>query len=143
MTTDPDEPAIPRPLLDPFTEDTTRRFREAFDAARVSGDYAEVMRVSNLLAAEAMVDPDLVLGMGLFRLSLDALSEGDEAEAQLLQLLIKELCSPETGRRIIIGSYLNVGLRNGWLPAAAHDALTKAAAGSTGEPLVARIERRE
>lgn len=143
MTTDPDQPAIPRPLLDPFTEDTTRQFREAFDVARVTGDYAEVMRVSNLLAAEGMVEPDLVLALGLFKLSISASAAGDPAEAALLVELIKELCSPESVRTAVIGGYLSAGLQWGWLPAHAHDVLTNAVAGTGTASVVARIERRD
>ncbi len=142
MTTNPDEYAIARPLLDPFTEDTTRRFREALDVARVSGDYDEVMRVSNLLAAEGMFDADTVLAIGLFKLSIDARTAGDQGEAALLIELIKEVCSPEAARTAMIGGYLSAGLRQGWLPEHAHDLLTEAVAGTKSAFLVARIERR-
>lgn len=143
-------PAITRPLLDPFTEDATRRLREAIDAARESGDYAEVGRVSNHLAAEGDVSADLVLAMGLFRLSVKASEAGDQAEAERLLSLIKTLCTPEAARTALVGGFIAAGLGQGWLPAHAYDAMISAVYPS-GEidtstefgHALARIERRE
>jgi hypothetical protein len=149
VTSNPDGPAIPRPLLDPFTEDATRRLREALDAARVSGDYAEVGRVSNHLAAEGDVSADQVLAIGLFRLSVAASEAGDKVEAEWLLSLIKILCSPEAGRTALVGGFIAAGFGQGWLPAHAYDAMISAVYPS-GEidtstefgQAIARIERK-
>lgn len=150
--TQQEQPAIPRPKLDPFTEDMAQRFGEALDTARATDDYSEVMRVSNLLAAEAMIPADNVLAMGLFKLSARAAEAGEHDEAEALRVLMTTLCSEAAIRITIGGALLGVGLRQGWLPAESHDVLMNTLRQGTLGPesrvsslmaLAERIERRE
>jgi len=148
--TDQKPPTIQRPLMDPFTEDATRRLREALDVARVSGNYTEVNRISNHLAAESGVSADKVLAIGLFRLSVKAGEAGDEGEAALLRTLIPELCSRDAVITAVVGGFMAAGFAEGWLPAPAYDEMIGHLYPSgvidtsteTGRA-VARIERRE
>ena len=82
-----------------------------------------------------------------FRRAIEASDRGDDAEHERLMAEIRASSGKATIEMLVSSGYLHAGMEAGWLPAAAHDWLTRYVKdnefGSDIQRLLDGIERRE
>jgi hypothetical protein len=96
-------------LPDIYETNQGRALGAALKRARGNGDLEPALKIARHLVAESSTPAEVIVGMILFKLSVDALETGNEEESGGYMRMMAESCGPDVMKTVLAGSLLHVG----------------------------------